>query len=136
MVRDGFGLALAPPSSKSTVPALSSCCAIASASRFSNGPSEACVHGPLIELDVRSKRIDAQPFALLFDRLHVMLGEKQRYGTQLGNNLEGELLLMPLEDRGRVEELRKELGLIPLAEYLRFFEKQNGGKPIRSASDD
>jgi hypothetical protein len=91
---------------------------------------------PPIERDVKAKRVDAQPYALLFDRLRVTLGEKQRYGTQLGTDLKGELLVMPLEDRARVEELRKELGLSPLVEYLKLFEKQTGGKPVRFLDDD
>ena len=91
---------------------------------------------PPIEKDVKSKRLDGQPYALLFDRLRVTLGEKQRFGSQLGSDLQGELLLMPLEDRMRVDDLRKELGMTPLAEYLKYFEKQNGGKPIRFLNDD
>jgi hypothetical protein len=91
---------------------------------------------PLIEKDVKAKRLDAQPYALLFDRLQVMLGEKQRYGTQLGTNDKGELVLLSLEDRARVEELRKSIGLFPLAKYLQYFEKQNGGKPVRFQDDE
>jgi hypothetical protein len=86
---------------------------------------------PRIEKDVKAKRLDAQPYALLFDRLQVMLGEKQRYGTQIGTNDKGELIVMALEERDRVEELRKGIGLFPLAEYLQHFEKQNSGKPVR-----
>ena len=43
---------------------------------------------------------------------------------------------MPLEDRPRVEELRKEIGLFPFTDYLRLFEKQNGGKPVKFADDE
>ncbi|MBI3409485.1 MAG: hypothetical protein HY040_14180 [Planctomycetes bacterium] len=91
---------------------------------------------PPIEKDVKAKQLDAQPYALLYDRLQVNLGEKQRYGSQLGTNDSGELVLMPLEDAGRVEEIRKEIGLFPLSKYLKFFEKQNGGKPVKVAEDD
>ena len=91
---------------------------------------------PLIEKDVRAKRLDAQPYALLFDRLHVMLGEKQRYGSQIGVNNKGELVVVALEDRARVEELRKSIGLFSLAKYLKHFEKQNGGKPVRFQDDE
>jgi hypothetical protein len=70
---------------------------------------------PLIEKDVMAKRLAAQPYALLYDRLQIMLGEKQRYGTQIGSNDQGALVVLPLTDRKRVEELRKEIGLFPLA---------------------
>ena len=51
-------------------------------------------------------------------------------------NEKGELLLIALEDRARVEELRKEIGLSALTQYLKFFEKQNGGKPVKFADDE
>jgi hypothetical protein len=91
---------------------------------------------PLIEKDVKAKRLDAQPYALLFDRLHIMLGEKQRYGTQIGTNEKGELVVPALEDPKRVEELRKSIGLFPLTKYLEFFEKENGGRPVRIQDDE
>ncbi len=91
---------------------------------------------PAIESDVKAKRLDAQPYALLFDRLKVTLGEKQRYGTQLGSDEKGNLVMMPLEDRSRMEELRKEIGLFPFADYLKLIEKQSPGKPVRFADDD
>jgi hypothetical protein len=90
---------------------------------------------PFIEKDMKAKRLDAQPYALLFDRLQVMLSEKQRYGTQISTDETGRLVLLPLEDRARVEELRKTIGLFPLAEYLRLFEKQNGGKAVTLQDD-
>ena len=43
---------------------------------------------------------------------------------------------MPLEDRSRVEALRKEIGLFPLADYVKLFEKQSGGKPVKFADDE
>jgi hypothetical protein len=91
---------------------------------------------PAIERDVKAKRLDAQPYALLHDRLQLMVGEKQRYGTQIGRNDEGALVIMPLEDRKRVEELRKEIGLFALADYLKLFEKENGGKPVTLQDDE
>jgi hypothetical protein len=91
---------------------------------------------PPIEADVKAKRLDAQPYALLYDRLRIMLGEKQRYGTQLGSNEKGRPVLLPLQDRARVDELRKAIGLFPLAEYLKFFEQQNGGKPVQVLDDE
>jgi hypothetical protein len=85
---------------------------------------------PFIEKDVKAKRLDVQPYALLYDRLQVNLGERQRFGTQIGFDDKGAMVVQPLVDRKRVEEFRKEIGLFPLTVYLKFFEKQNGGKPI------
>jgi hypothetical protein len=91
---------------------------------------------PLIEKDARAKRLSLQAYALLFDRLQVMLGEKQLYGTQLGENEKGELVLLALTDRPRVDALRKEMGLGSLADYLQRFERQNGGKKIAFQDDE
>lgn len=77
---------------------------------------------PPIEADVRAKRLGGQPFALLHDRLALALGRTQRYGSQVGLGPAGPTLL-PLEDPGRVDERRAELGLGPLREYLAWFEE-------------
>lgn len=90
---------------------------------------------PAIEKDVKAKRLNGQPYALLHDRLQLMLGEKQRYGTQIGPNDNGELVVLPLEDRRRVEELRKEIGLFSLADYLKFYEMSQG-KPVKFPDDE
>ena len=63
-----------------------------------------------------------------------MLGEKQRYGSQIGSNDDGQLVLLPLADRQRVEALRREIGLFPLTVYLKFFEKQ--GKQVKFQDDE
>jgi hypothetical protein len=77
-----------------------------------------------IEQDVKAKRLkDAQPYALLFDRTRLLLGEKQRYGTQIGADSKGGMVVLPLEDRQKVEEFRKEIGLFPLSKYLAAFGK-------------
>ena len=78
-----------------------------------------------IEKDVKAGSLDAQGFAMLFDRLQLMLGEKQRYGTQIGK-ANGRLVVMPLEDKAKVDAYRKELKLPPLAEYLETVKQQTG----------
>ncbi len=91
---------------------------------------------PRIEMDVRAKRVDAQFFALLYDRLQLNLGGKQRYCTQIGTNEKGAFVVMPLQDRKRVDELRKEMGLFPLVDYLKLVEKVSGGKKITFEDDE
>jgi hypothetical protein len=56
-------------------------------------------------------------FAFIDDRIRVFEGRPQRYGTQLRGGPDGPEPY-PLEDAGRVEEWRRELGLPPLAEIV------------------
>jgi hypothetical protein len=80
---------------------------------------------PRIEHDVQAGRLDAQGFALLYDRLQLMAGEPQRYGTQiLQDAATGTWYLGRLEAPERVDELRRALGLGPLEEYLAGFGHQ------------
>lgn len=60
-------------------------------------------------------------YALVYDRLQLMIGKKQLYGSQLSISSEGEAGLMPLEDPENVDKLRKEVGLEPLAQYIKNF---------------
>ncbi len=73
--------------------------------------------------DIKERCIEGEAewihYATLYDRLQVMRGLPQRFGTQykpLGDN-QGKLELFPLEDPNRVNEWRKELG-IDLLNYL------------------
>jgi hypothetical protein len=43
----------------------------------------------------------------------------------------GQLVVGPLEDRARVDEFRKEIGLPALAKYLERRRAENGGKAVR-----
>jgi hypothetical protein len=73
---------------------------------------------PLIEKDARRYPDYAQPYTLLYDRLQIDLGKKQRYGTQLDKDAAGNPFVLPLEDPARVDEFLKELKLPPLSDYL------------------
>ena len=68
-------------------------------------------------------------FALLWDRTRIWLGGRQRYGSQLFYGPEG-MFVPPLEDPERVDELRAEVGLGPLADYLARFTERNDGQPV------
>lgn len=84
---------------------------------------------PAIEEDVKAKKLgSAAPYALLYDRLALQLGGKQRYGSQTCRDAHGDQVVRPLENPGKVDDFRKELGLVPLAEYLSFWEKKFGVK--------
>lgn len=86
---------------------------------------------PAIEKDVKAGKLDGQPYALLYDRLQIMTAGKQRYGTQIGQNAQGEMVVSGLENKEKVDEYRKELGMTPLATYLEAFEKMVGGKKVK-----
>ena len=76
---------------------------------------------PHIQADVEAKRLDGQPYALLFDRLQLNLGYVQRYGSQLCGLPTGGSALMPCEDLAKVDEYRAEMGMGPLKDYLALF---------------
>ena len=83
-----------------------------------------------IEKDVQSGKLDPQPYALLFDRIKIFTGEKQRYGTQIGQGSKGQPVVLALEDKTKVEDFRKAIGLFPLSQYLDIFKQQTGAKEI------
>jgi tetratricopeptide (TPR) repeat protein len=83
-------------------------------------------------LDLLTKAVErneAQPdhMAYLTDRVLVREGKPQRYGTQFSDTrflgASGELKLQPLEDEANVDVRRKEVGLPPLAEYVKQMEQ-------------
>lgn len=65
--------------------------------------------------------------AYLTDRVLLAEGKKQIYGTQC-SMVEGKLVPRPLEDKANVDKLRKEVGLPPLAEYIKSSERIYTGK--------
>jgi hypothetical protein len=87
---------------------------------------------PEIEKDLKAKRIDGQGYALLYDRLKLRLGEKQRYGTQVDIDPSGKgtVVVLPLENRAKVDEFRKEIGMFPLSRYLDMIKQMTGAKEI------
>lgn len=77
---------------------------------------------PLLESGEASKR----NYAYLYDRTTLKLEVKQRYATQLRCE-DGSWVLRPLEQPDRVNELRVEMELEPLADYLAGFPPSCGG---------
>jgi Family of unknown function (DUF6624) len=94
---------------------------------------------PLIEKDFARRSDDAGGlYAMVYDGLQLDLGHKQRYGTQVWEDAQGTPLLLPLDDRARVDEFRHELKLPPLADYLQQVSKfyYGGKRAIRLPRDD
>ncbi|HKB15438.1 MAG TPA: DUF6624 domain-containing protein [Planctomycetota bacterium] len=90
---------------------------------------------PAIEEDVRAHRVDPQDYALLFDRLQISMGRRQRYGSQIGQDDAGRPVVLPLEDRSRVDAQRGALGLIPLQAYLEALRNMFGWAEVGFLED-
>lgn len=56
-------------------------------------------------------------YAYLTDRVNKNAGQKQVYGTQM-KYVGGTMALWPVADSAHLDERRKEVGLVPIAEYL------------------
>jgi hypothetical protein len=70
--------------------------------------------------------------AMLEDRIRVLEGRPQRYGTQFDWDSAGQLSPLPIEDRAGLAQRRKELGLRPLDEEIqrrRGAVAQEGERP-------
>jgi hypothetical protein len=60
--------------------------------------------------------------AMMEDRIAVRENKKQKYGTQiLKDKTTGDWIVAPLEDPKKVDEFRAQVGLGPLAEYLKHW---------------
>lgn len=77
---------------------------------------------PLIKEALKKGEIEASRVALLEDRILVREGKEQVYGTQLKRNeTTGKYELSPIKDEENLERRRAEVGLPPIAEYLKTF---------------
>jgi hypothetical protein len=77
-------------------------------------------HLPLMREAVKNKKAPGSSLALLEDRVALGEGRKQIYGSQIGqNSTTGEYFVLPLEDPEHVDERRAQVGLPPLADYLK-----------------
>lgn len=73
----------------------------------------------------RSTLREAQNYAYLTDRVRIGSGQPQVYGTQVQyDDVQGKASPLSLEDPARVDQRRAAVGLEPLADYLKGFEKR------------
>jgi DNA polymerase III psi subunit len=92
---------------------------------------------PIAEKDARAHSALGEMISVLYDQVNLMLGQKQRYGTQIIDDAEGHGVVLPVEDRTKVDEYRKQLGIPTWADYLsQASQALYDGKPIRIAGDD
>lgn len=76
---------------------------------------------PHVKAEVETKGLQGEAYALLYDRIQLLLGKKQRYGTRVGKDSAGRLIVLPTEEPEKVDNRRKGLGMPPLSEYVRIF---------------
>lgn len=78
---------------------------------------------PMMREAVKTGKAHASSLALLEDRVALGQGKKQTYGSQIGYDDESKLYYVsPLEDPENVDKRREEVGLQPLAEYVKRWE--------------
>ena len=76
---------------------------------------------PFIQAAHRRGDLNGGAVAMLIDRLEVKAGRPQIYGTQL-SLLDGRWQFDPIADSPGVDARRREMGLSPLAEYMRLID--------------
>ena len=78
----------------------------------------------LMRKEVKLKNASGENFALLQDRVLINQGHKQLYGTQLRRDLKThQVKPLPTRDSLNVDSRRKAVGLPPLKEYLKLFNR-------------
>ncbi len=83
---------------------------------------------------VPKEEVSATDVAYLIDRVMVKESGKQRYGTQLKLE-DGKWVPVTLAEPDRVDALRKEVGMPPLAEYLEMVTKLYSAAPSQDAKE-
>jgi hypothetical protein len=74
---------------------------------------------PVIEKLCEQKEASWESYALMYDRIQVSEKKPQKYGSQVTFNAQTQKWeLFPLLDEAKVEEWRKDAGMVPLAEYI------------------
>lgn len=76
---------------------------------------------PRLKADVDAGLMEKEPYALLYDRAQLARGLRQRYGSQVVREETGEVIVLPVEGPDQVDARRKEMGMIPLRQYVAIF---------------
>lgn len=82
---------------------------------------------PLIQAAAARGEVDKKDVAMLTDRVLVAEGKKQIYGTQCKIE-NGDAIPHPIEDEANVDKRRAEVGMPPMAEYLKVLKEMYFGK--------
>lgn len=84
---------------------------------------------PVVEKAAAEGEVRKDTLAYLIDRIRLREGGKQVYGTQIGMDEKGNAVAENLEDPAGVDARRAELGMPPLATYLKMISIRS---PARS----
>ena len=76
---------------------------------------------PLLRAAVEKGNALPQNLALLEDRILVVDGKKQIYGSQVTTNSKGQASFFPIADERNVNQRRATVGLGPLEDYAKYF---------------
>lgn len=79
----------------------------------------------LQKIDRETHDVDRANIAYLTDRLLIKKKKNQRFGTQFDFNKNGQLVLHPIENKKRVNELREKYDLPPLSESIKAADEFN-----------
>ncbi len=79
----------------------------------------------LLQLAFLSGKATGEQYALLTDRVRRAEGHPQVFGTQAWVE-DGKLVVAPIEDEAGVDARRAELGMVPLADYIRILKETYG----------
>jgi hypothetical protein len=77
---------------------------------------------PMLEPLAAKGEVAGGDFALMYDRLALSEGRKQRYGSQMKCE-GGKFVPTPIEDPAAIDQRRAALGMRPYAEYLANYAK-------------
>lgn len=83
----------------------------------------------LMEPLLANGEVDKGNYAYLYDRVMVNVGQKQKYGTQMMSCEHGKRIPQPIEDEAGLAMRRAEMGLPPMAEYLKLMDQTFGPCP-------
>jgi hypothetical protein len=91
---------------------------------------------PVVERDVKENGGSGEMFSVLYDELAITLGNQQRYGTQFDTDKEGRPYILPLENLSKVDQYRKEIGILSFEDYQKLVSSNLGGVALRVAGSD
>lgn len=77
---------------------------------------------PMMRKAVKEGKARGSSLALLEDRVALAEGKKQLYGSQVGRTQDGVYFVDDIEDPENVDKRRAEVGLPPLADYLKNWD--------------
>lgn len=74
---------------------------------------------PLFQEAAKKGDITQEGVAMMEDRINLFEGKPQRYGSQIVEDEQGRPMVYQLLDSSKVDEWRQEIGMEPLADYLK-----------------